>query len=46
MKAAAFLATDRVHVLRQAITRCRKAGTISIPGVYVGLGDKIHSVRQ
>ena len=41
VKAAAFLATDRVHVLRQAIMCCRKAGTISIPGVYVGAGDKI-----
>ena len=41
VKAATFLATDRVHVLRQAIMCCRKAGTISIPGVYVGAGDKI-----
>jgi threonine dehydrogenase-like Zn-dependent dehydrogenase len=41
VKTAAFLATDRVHVLRQAIMCCRKAGTISIPGVYVGFGDKI-----
>jgi threonine dehydrogenase-like Zn-dependent dehydrogenase len=41
VKAATFLATDRVHVLRQAIMSCRKAGTISIPGVYVGMGDKI-----
>jgi threonine dehydrogenase-like Zn-dependent dehydrogenase len=41
VKAAAFLATDRVHVLRQAIMCCRKAGTVSIPGVYVGFGDKI-----
>jgi threonine dehydrogenase-like Zn-dependent dehydrogenase len=41
VKAAAFLATDRVHVLRQAIMSCRKAGTISIPGVYVGMGDHI-----
>jgi threonine dehydrogenase-like Zn-dependent dehydrogenase len=41
VKAAAFLATDRVHVLRQVIMCCRKAGTISIPGVYVGMADKI-----
>jgi len=41
VKAATFLAIDRVHVLRQAIMCCRKAGTVSIPGVYVGLGDKI-----
>ena len=36
-----MLATDRVHVLREAIMSCRKGGTISIPGVYVGMGDKI-----
>ena len=36
-----MLATDRVHVLREAIMCCRKGGTISIPGVYVGLADKI-----
>jgi threonine dehydrogenase-like Zn-dependent dehydrogenase len=41
VKAATMLATDRVHVLRQVIMCCRKAGTISIPGVYVGMGDKI-----
>ena len=41
MKTTAFLATDRPHVLRQAIMSCRKGGTISIPGVYVGFGDKI-----
>jgi threonine dehydrogenase-like Zn-dependent dehydrogenase len=33
--------TDRPHVLREAIMCCRKGGTISIPGVYVGIGDKI-----
>jgi threonine dehydrogenase-like Zn-dependent dehydrogenase len=41
VKAATFLATDRLHVLREAIMCCRKAGTVSIPGVYVGMGDKI-----
>lgn len=40
-KAAAFLGTDRPHVLRQAIMCCRKGGTISIPGVYVGFLDKV-----
>jgi threonine dehydrogenase-like Zn-dependent dehydrogenase len=40
VKAAAFLTTDRVHVLREVIMSCRKGGTISIPGVYVGMGDK------
>jgi threonine dehydrogenase-like Zn-dependent dehydrogenase len=36
-----MLATDRVHVLRQAIMSCRKGGTVSVPGVYVGMGDKL-----
>ncbi len=40
IKVAAYMATDRAHVLRQAIRVCRKGGTISIPGVYGGLVDK------
>jgi len=32
-KAAVYLATDRAHVLREAIMCCRKGGTVSIPGV-------------
>jgi threonine dehydrogenase-like Zn-dependent dehydrogenase len=40
-KAAVKLATDRPHVLRQAMMACRKGGTISMPGVYVGLLDKV-----
>jgi threonine dehydrogenase-like Zn-dependent dehydrogenase len=40
-KAAIFLATDRPHVLRQAIHACRKGGTVSVPGVYGGFLDKI-----
>jgi len=32
--------TERPHVLREAIMCCRKGGTISIPGVYLGLIDK------
>jgi threonine dehydrogenase-like Zn-dependent dehydrogenase len=40
IKAAAFLATDRPHALRQAIHCCRKGGTVSVPGVYGGLLDK------
>ncbi|HVF86761.1 MAG TPA: zinc-dependent alcohol dehydrogenase [Pyrinomonadaceae bacterium] len=40
VKAAAFLATDRPHALRQAINACRKGGTVSIPGVYGGFLDK------
>jgi threonine dehydrogenase-like Zn-dependent dehydrogenase len=36
-----MLATDRPTVLRQAILACRKGGTVSVPGVYGGLLDKI-----
>lgn len=39
-KAAAFLATDRPHVLRQAVYSCRKGGTVSVPGVYGSFVDK------
>jgi threonine dehydrogenase-like Zn-dependent dehydrogenase len=35
------IGTDRVHALREAIMCCRKAGTVSIPGVYVGFPDKL-----
>ncbi len=41
IKTSTFLGTDRPHVMRQTIMSCRKGGTISIPGVYVGLGDSI-----
>ncbi|CAN5511634.1 hypothetical protein BH18ACI1_BH18ACI1_09570 [soil metagenome] len=41
VKTATFLGTDRIHVLRQAIMSCRKGGTISMPGVYVGAADKL-----
>jgi threonine dehydrogenase-like Zn-dependent dehydrogenase len=41
MKTATMLGTDRVHVLRQAIWACRKGGTISVPGVYIGTGDML-----
>lgn len=37
----ARMTTDRPHVLRQAIQACRKGGTVSIPGVYGGLLDKM-----
>lgn len=40
-KAAVKLTTDRAHALRQAIYCCRKGGTISVPGVYIGFPDKI-----
>ena len=39
-KAAIKLGTDRPHVLREAIRCCRKGGTLSVPGVYVGFLDK------
>jgi threonine dehydrogenase-like Zn-dependent dehydrogenase len=41
IKTATFLATDRIHVLRQAVRCCRKGGTVSVPGVYGGFGDKV-----
>lgn len=41
VKQSMMLGTDRPHVLRQAIMCCRKGGTISVPGVYLGLLDKI-----
>lgn len=41
IKNAAFLATDRPHVLRQAIHCTRNFGTVSIVGVYGGYLDKI-----
>jgi threonine dehydrogenase-like Zn-dependent dehydrogenase len=40
-KQALMLESDRPYVLRQAILACRGGGTVSIPGVYGGLGDKI-----
>jgi threonine dehydrogenase-like Zn-dependent dehydrogenase len=41
VKTTLFMATDRIHALRQAIQTCRKGGTVSIPGVYGGLLDKL-----
>ncbi|ASN82729.1 zinc-dependent alcohol dehydrogenase [Deinococcus ficus] len=35
------LESERPHALRSAIMACRKGGTVSVPGVYGGLGDKI-----
>ena len=40
-KQAMMLETDRPHVLREMIYVCRPGGTLSIPGVYGGLVDKI-----
>jgi threonine dehydrogenase-like Zn-dependent dehydrogenase len=41
VKTAVMLETDRPGVLRQAIQAVRKGGTLSIPGVYGGLLDKV-----
>ena len=40
-KTMAMLETDRAYVLRQAIMACRKGGTLSMPGVYGGVVDKV-----
>ena len=40
-KAAVGMPTDRTSVLHEAILCCRKGGTVSIPGVYVGFHDRI-----
>jgi threonine dehydrogenase-like Zn-dependent dehydrogenase len=42
IKQALFLETDRPFVLRQAFQAIRKGGTLSIPGVYGGVLDKIN----
>lgn len=41
VKVAAYLATDRPHVLREAIQCCRNFGIVSVVGVYGGYLDKI-----
>jgi threonine dehydrogenase-like Zn-dependent dehydrogenase len=41
VKQTLYMATDRLHALRQAIYCCRKGGTVSIPGVYGGFLDKV-----
>src|SRR5690348_15446110 len=40
-KQVAWLGTDRPHVLREMMYVCRPAGTLSVPGVYGGLLDKV-----
>ncbi len=42
VKQALMLETDRPFVLRQAIQAIRKGGTLSIPGVYGGVLDKVN----
>ena len=41
VKAAVGLATDRPQSLREAIICCRKGGTVSVPGVYLGKLDQV-----
>ena len=41
VKTTLKMTTDRAHTLRQAVFACRKGGTVSIPGVYVGFADKV-----
>ena len=41
VKTTLMLETDRPSVLRQAMQAVRKGGTLSIPGVYGGLLDKV-----
>jgi threonine dehydrogenase-like Zn-dependent dehydrogenase len=36
-----FMVTDKAHSLRQCINCCRKGGTVSIPGVFGGIVDKL-----
>jgi threonine dehydrogenase-like Zn-dependent dehydrogenase len=41
LKQSLMLQTDRPQVLREAIVACRNGGTVSVPGVYGGLDDKL-----
>jgi threonine dehydrogenase-like Zn-dependent dehydrogenase len=41
VKQALMLESDRPHVLREIFYVCRPGGTVSIPGVYGGLADKL-----
>ena len=40
-KEAVMLRGDRTYVLQEAIRSCRKGGTISIPGAYLGAADAV-----
>jgi threonine dehydrogenase-like Zn-dependent dehydrogenase len=40
-KQALMLETDRPTALRQTLLACRNGGTVSIPGVYGGIVDKL-----
>ena len=41
VKTNLLLETERPAALRQAIVCCRKGGTVSIPGVYGAMSDKV-----
>jgi threonine dehydrogenase-like Zn-dependent dehydrogenase len=41
VKQALMVESDRPFVLRQAFRACRNGGTVSVPGVYGGIDDKI-----
>lgn len=41
VKQAFRMETERPGVLREALQACRKGGTVSVPGVYGGVADKI-----
>jgi len=41
IKQEAMLEDDRPYVLREAIKCCRKGGTLSVPGVYLGRADNV-----
>jgi threonine dehydrogenase-like Zn-dependent dehydrogenase len=41
VKQLAHVGSDRPHAFREAIKSCRKGGTVSVPGVYVGMLDGI-----
>lgn len=40
LKQKVGIGADRIHVMRQVILAVRKAGRVSIPGVYGGMADK------
>jgi threonine dehydrogenase-like Zn-dependent dehydrogenase len=41
IKVTMMISTDRPQALREAIQYCRKGGTVSVPGAYVGRLDNI-----
>ena len=41
VKTTLKISFDRPHVLREAIVACRPGGTLSVPGVYGGMLDKV-----